>query len=281
MNTPSVGFSIPISFPSISFLNKINESQNTRNVLEASLAGSKPVVLEQWGDINSHCAHDNNGSGIALGCQDGTLYVLNRSHVSTSTTIDLQAPLFIDSAGLKHITRPSKFSHLTPQPASPTFVSSALTPTFNVTAKPRVVSGVTTEPVEAPKNYVDFEDEPDKLKDILKGKNPRERHSISDTSSERAPRSSASSIIGAVPASKRKNAAPRSLLSAANSRASTPQPISMPESPSPRECNVGANLCGWSVRYHVIPARSGFGYAVKAIQFLSDSRFFAVLHESG
>ena len=54
---------------------------------------------------------------------------------------------------------------------------------------PRVVSGVT---VEAPKNHVDFEDEPDKLKDILKGKNPRERHSISDTSSERTPKSTAS-----------------------------------------------------------------------------------------
>ena len=279
MNTRSGGFNIPISFAGISSLNKTNEPQNTKNILEVSLARARPVVLEKWGDMNPHREHDNNDHGIVLGCQDGTLYVLNRSHVSASTTSDLQAPQSIDSARLKHITRPSKFSYPTPQPASPTFPSSALTPTFNVTAKPRVVSGVTTEPVEAPKNYVDFEDEPDKLKDILKGKNPRERHTISETSSERAPRSSASSIIEAVPASKRKNAAPRSLLSAANSRAPTPQPISMPE--SPRECNVGVDLCAWTVRYHVVPARSGFGYAVKAIQFLSDSRFFAVLHENG
>jgi hypothetical protein len=61
-------------------------------------------------------------------------------------------------------------------------LSSVLSPTFNVTAKLPVVSGVTPEQVEATvKNYVDFEDEPDKLKDILKGRNPRERYDIALT----------------------------------------------------------------------------------------------------
>lgn len=280
MNARPGGFNIPISFPGVSVLhNSDNELQDTRSILEASLARSRPVILEKWGGANLHRTDDNHEGGIAIGCQDGTVYVLTCSALSTSTTIDPQVPQCIDPTRPKHPTRLSKASRSNSQPVSPTIVSSALSPTFNVTAKPRVVSGVTTEPVEAPKNYVDFEDEPDKLKDILKGKNPRERHSISDTGSERAPKSTASSITEAAPASKRKHAVPRSLLSAANSRAPTPPPFSAPE--SPRESNLGPDLCAWSVRYHVIPARSGLGYAVTAIQFLSDNCYFAVLHETG
>ncbi|KIM43090.1 hypothetical protein M413DRAFT_26286 [Hebeloma cylindrosporum] len=278
MNARPGGFNIPISFPGVSVLhNGDSEFQDTRSILEASLARSRPVILEKWGDANLHRTNDNEESGIAVGCQDGTVYVLIRSALSTSTTIDPQVP--IDSTRPKHPTRFSKASHPNSGAVSPTLISSALSPTFTVTAKPRVVSGLTTEPVEAPKNYVDFEDEPDKLKDILKGKNPRERRSVSDTSSERTPKSSASSIIEATPASKRKHAVPRSLLSAANSRAPTPPPFSAPE--SPRESNLAPDLCAWSIRYHVIPAHSGFGYAVTAIQFLSDNRYFAVLHETG
>ena len=274
------GFNIPISFPGVSALhNGDNEIQDTRSILEASLARSRPVILEKWGDATLHRTHDNDEGGIAIGCQDGTVYVLTRSALSASTTIGPQVPQCIDPKRPKQPTRLSKASRPNSQPVSPTTVSSVLSPTFNVTAKPRVVSGITTEPVEAPKNYVDFEDEPDKLKDILKGKNPRERHSISDTSSERTPKSTASSIIEAVPTSKRKHAVPRSLLSAANSRAPTPPPFSAPE--SPQESNLGPDLCAWSVRYHVIPAHSGLGYAVTAIQFLSDNRYFAVLHETG
>jgi len=280
MNTRSGGFNIPISFPGVSILyNGNNEFQDTQSILETSLARSSPVILEKWGDANVHRTHDNDEGGIAIGCQDGTVYVLTRSALSTSTTIDPQVPQCIDHTRPKQLTRLSKASCPNSQPVSPTIVSSALSPTFNVTAKPRVVSGITTEPVEAPKNYVDFEDEPDKLKDILKGKNPRERPSISDTSSERTPKSAASSIIEAAPASRRKHAAPRSLLSAANSRAPTPPPFSAPE--SPQESNLGPDPCAWSVRYHVIPAHSGSGYAVTAIQFLSDNRYFAVLHETG
>jgi len=280
MNVHQGDFNIPISFPSISVLhNGSNESQGTRNILEASLARSRPVILEKWGAVNLHHMHDNDEGGIAVGCQDGTVYMLTRSAFSASTTIDPEVPQCIDSTRPKHPTRLYRASYPSSRPVSPTVISSALSPTFNVTAKPRVVSGVTTDPVEAPKNYVDFEDEPDKLKDILKGKNPRERHSISDTSSERAPKSTASSIVEAVPASKRKHAVPRSLLSAANSRAPTPPPFSAPE--SPRESTLCPDFYAWSVRYHVIPARSGFRYAVTAIQFLSDSRYFAVLHETG
>ena len=273
------GFNIPISFPGVSALHNGDEFQDTRSILEASLARSRPVILEKWGDATLHRTHDNDEGGIAIGCQDGTVYVLTRSALSASTTIGPQVPQCIDPKRPKQPTRLSKASRPNSQPVSPTIVSSVLSPTFNVTAKPRVVSGITTEPVEAPKNYVDFEDEPDKLKDILKGKNPRERHSISDTSSERTPKSTASSIIEAVPTSKRKHAVPRSLLSAANSRAPTPPPFSAPE--SPQESNLGPDLCAWSVRYHVIPAHSGLGYAVTAIQFLSDNRYFAVLHETG
>ena len=165
MNPRPSGFNIPISFSGISSLhNGDDEFQDTRSILEASLARSRPVILEKWGDASLHRTHDSDDGGIAIGCQDGTVYVLTRSPRSTSTTIDPQVSQCIDPTRPKQPTRLSKVSHPNSQPVSPTIVSSALSPTFNVTAKPRVVSGVTTEPVEAPKNCADFEDEPDKLK---------------------------------------------------------------------------------------------------------------------
>jgi WD repeat-containing protein 7 len=76
----------------------------------------------------------------------------------------------------RNLPRISKIPSSISLPVSVSAQSSVLSPNFNVTAKLRVVSGVTAEQVEALKNYVDFEDEQDKLKDILKGRNPRERY---------------------------------------------------------------------------------------------------------
>ncbi|KAF8964335.1 hypothetical protein BDZ97DRAFT_1919029 [Flammula alnicola] len=276
-------FQIPLTFPGVRFL-RSGESDvcETRSVLEESLSNSRPTVLEHWGPLSVQAVHESEGGGIVFGCQDGTVYVLHRVSVSTPTSTDPEASQINESVKPTNPTRVSKSSHSNSRSTSPTVASFALSPTFNVTAKPRVVSGITVEQVEAPKNYVDFEDEPDKLKDILKGRNPRERHSFSDTGSEKAPKSTAGSIVEPVPPSKRKNQVSRSLLSAANSRCPTPPPFSVPG--SPRECNSASpsdTFYAWALRYHIIPSHSGFGHAIKAIRFLHDDHFFAVLQENG
>lgn len=265
-------FTIPLTFPATSSL-RIDEKEQceTTRILERSLTKSYPTILKYWGttDVETHT--------LVLGCRDGTLYVFHRLCTPSPAVISLEPGLFENkSSRPKTIPRIFKSSNSNSLPVSPSALSSLLSPTFNVTSKLRVVSGVTTEQVEAPKNYVDFEDEPDKLKDILKGRNPRERY---DSSADRTPKSTASSIIEPVP--KRKTPASRSLLSAGNSRTPTP-PISAPASPQENSAlSSPGPTYRWELLYHVIPSRSGFEHLIKSIQFLDDGRFFAVLQETG
>jgi WD repeat-containing protein 7 len=269
-----MSFVVPLTFPATSFLRTDEKERcETTRILERSLIKSHPTILKHLGPR----AVQDETHVLVLGCRDGTLYVFHRLSTPSPDVIGL-VPGVENNKSLKPriFPRISKNSNSSSPPVSPTSLSSVLSPTFNVTAKLRVVSGVTTEQVEAPKNHVDFEDEPDKLKDILKGRNPRERH---DSNSDRAHKSAASSIIE--PAPKRKNPVPKSLSLVGNSPTTTP-PFSAPS--SPRECGSISPLgpsYHWDLLYHAIPSRSGFEHSVKSIQFLDDGRFFVVLQKTG
>jgi len=265
-------FAVPLTFPAASSL-RIEEKdrRETTRILERSLTKSYPTILKYWA-TTPKAVQDVEIHSLVLGCRDGTLYVFHRLSTPSPDVIGLEPELLENnqSSRPRIIPRISRSSNSNSSPVSPTAL---FPPTFNVTAKLCVVSGVTTEPVEAPKNYVDFEDEPDKLKDILKGRIPRER------SSDRPTKSTASSIIEAVP--KRKNPASRSLFSAANSRAPTP-PFSDPASPQENgSFSPPGPSYHWELLYHAIPSRTGFEHSVKSIQFMDDGRFFAVLQKTG
>lgn len=267
-------FVIPLTFPATSFLRTDEKERlETTRISERSLIKSHPTILKSWGTTPKG-VQDAETHALVLGCRDGTLYVFHRLSTLSPDPI-APVPRSLEnnkSPRTRNFPRISKIPNSSSLSVSPPPLSSVFSPTFNVTAKLSVVSGVTTEQVEAPKNYVDFEDEPDKLKDILKGRNPRERH---DSSSDRA-KSAASSIIE--PAPKRKNLVPKSLLT---SRTPTP-PFSAPASPqeSGSISPLGPSY-HWELLYHAIPSRSGFGHSVKSVQFLDDGRFFAVLQETG
>ena len=272
---PPNHFTVPLTFTASSSLS-IDENERcvSTRILEKSLTKSFPTNLKYWNttpkDVKGVETHT-----LVLGCQDGTLYVFHRLSTPFPDAIGLVPELENKSTKPRNLPRMSKTPSSNTLPLSPSASSSVLSPTFNVTAKLRVVSGVTTEQVEAPKNYVDFEDEPDKLKDILKGRNPRERH---DNGSDRAPKSATSSIIE--PAPKPKKLARRSLLSVENSRSPTP-PFSAPASPPGGPLTLSGFSYHWELLYHVIPNRSGFEHSVKSIQFLDGGRFLAVLQKSG
>jgi hypothetical protein len=155
-----------------------------------------------------------------------------------------------------------------------------------MTPRSQAVSGLSKEKVEAPKNYVDFEDEPEKLKDMLKGKGVKDK-TVADNLVpnfekglvvEKSPHPLVVSPPG--PISRRKDDA-RSLLSATNSPPFTPRSLSAPSSPSlvplvSSESPINQSfLC---LRCHIIPRRSG---AISAIQLLDNNHFFAVLQDNG
>ncbi|KAJ7119871.1 hypothetical protein C8R44DRAFT_878257 [Mycena epipterygia] len=134
-------------------------------------------------------------------------------------------------------------------------------------SRSKIVSGITAAQVEAPKNYVDFDDEPDKLKDMLKGRNHKERS---------APASGSNSPVPSIYHVKRSDN-PKSLLSATNSPSQTPKTISTPPSPAmlssfPDDAQDLSLLC------HIIPARPG---PISAILLLEGNTLIAVMQESG
>jgi hypothetical protein len=100
--------------------------------------------------------------GIALGCEDGTLYFLRQRSLRASVPITIENPLLSRSPSPAPVHLSSRSRS---RPRTPT---SSLTP-FSLASRARVVSGISDEPVQAPKNHVDFDEEPDKLKELLKG----------------------------------------------------------------------------------------------------------------
>ncbi|KAL4249830.1 hypothetical protein ABKN59_006616 [Abortiporus biennis] len=135
-------------------------SEDPCTTLERSFSETNPSCMISW-SLDSESKDSTYGlsqtpQGVALGCEDGTIYMFRapkyngKGNPSISTTL---IPELID------ISRPS----------SPLRYSS-----LGLT-KSRVVSGVSTEPVEAPKNYVDFDEEPERLKDMLRGKGVKDK----------------------------------------------------------------------------------------------------------
>jgi len=204
-----------------------------------------------------------------VGSTDGTLYVFNRSR-TTATAAERPLPESQPSQPTSPLPRDSRATSRssTPSTASPA--------PFSVIPRSRIVSGVTTEQVEAPKNYVDFDDEPDKLKDILRGRGPREgkeRINGSDVASK----SPTPSLLGIPSATRKRRSATRPALSLADIPVMTTDSTSS----SMREhafLEPPNDLTLWC---HIILPQSGPGKAVTNVRLLDHDDSLAVLQETG
>lgn len=110
---------------------------------------------------------------LLVGCEDGSLFLFH-STISTGSTLPSPpaitevSPISPLLSGRQKPRRPSS-----PHSLSPTSPRSSHSP-FHV-PKPRAVSSVSTELAEAPKNYVDFDDEQEKMKNMLKRKGVKDK----------------------------------------------------------------------------------------------------------
>ncbi|KAF7302006.1 WD-REPEATS-REGION domain-containing protein [Mycena indigotica] len=197
-----------------------------------------------------------------IGCEDGSIYAFRRSSRGAKiqqpgpepTTLSIPSPITTS----KH---PSRSGSPLPSPKPP----------FNVASRSRIVSGVTTTQVEAPKNYVDFDDEPDKLKDMLQGKSNHKNTRSPPPSTENSPPPSVFQAKRLDP--------PRSLLSATNSPSQTPKSVSNPPSP-PSQSAFGADTDtqNLALYYHIIPSDSS---PVSDLLLLQSNSLITVLQQSG
>ncbi len=203
-NDSSSRLAVPLTF------SNGNDVEN-HSIASLGEGSSKATVITSWG-LSDSCSGSERFA--VVGCQDGTTFVFRPSLVPSTSAVSKPH----DSAQSSRPSSPlrvSRDSRATSRSTSPTSNTSTFPP-FNVTPRSRIVSGITTEQVEAPKNYVDFEDEPDKLKDMLKARRSKDRRNSSElrdsTSNLRhAPTLSPEAAFS--PAKQRKEK-PRSLLSA-------------------------------------------------------------------
>ncbi|TFK39093.1 hypothetical protein BDQ12DRAFT_683016 [Crucibulum laeve] len=321
-------FSVPLTFPAISTLRADeSEAPDSRNIIEASLLGGEPTTLEYF----------NASQGAAIGCSNGTLYVFHpscrapeppqspvgivqvESVSSPSSSSRAQSPLRVPqfsthsrSASFARRGTPSVNSRST-SPSTATSHSFGLTSPspfpVNTSARSRVVSGITAEKVEAPKNYVDFDEEPGKLKEMLKGrkwmgtstsasasasstsvstigsesprKSDEKRRSASLTLSKGALSNSSTNTAAHMANTerqpRRRKDPPKSLLSATNSLVTTPHSFSAPA--SPRElCDSHQHTHELALRYHIVPSTSG---SMQQVRALGEGKWIVVLQETG
>lgn len=150
---------------------------NSQDLLD-TFRDSGPAKVSAWpispaaggGDSDSPL-HD-----IVVGCTDGTLYVLHQQSRKRRFSATSLRPSISERADMFPLTKSSR--HLgvghRHRSASPSSTKSSSFSPMQLT-RTRVVSGVSAEQVEAPKNYVDFDDEPDRLKGMLKGRGHRDK----------------------------------------------------------------------------------------------------------
>ncbi|KAH8822569.1 hypothetical protein DL96DRAFT_1745631 [Flagelloscypha sp. PMI_526] len=224
--------------PSLSISLSLPEHSHTGDTSALDFSFSEAQVSL----ISSSCSASQDH--IVVGSEDGSLYVFKSGPT--------------DTAALPTLTLPD-----------------AIPPALSVMSRSRIVSGVTKEQVEAPKNYVDFEDEPEKLKDILKGHAHTPKPSV-ELGLEKhlfSPVSPSSPDIQP----KRPRDEPRSLLSATNSPSYTPRtPLSQPGSPGVSSTSPPSDTLYLS--YH---ARLDYGSRPAVTADWLDQNHLIALQENG
>ena len=212
--------------------------------------------------------------GVALGCEDGTLYLLRQSCHHTSAPITVEKPL------LSRCPSPAPAHRSRSRPRTPT---ASLAP-FSLASRARVVSGVSDEQAQAQKNNVDFDEESERLKEILKG--GVKDSALTDRSPLSFDRTAAperhhvlSKGISSRSGSARRGDV-KSLLSATQSPTpsvtSLPSPTSHSPLPSPSQAQYQ-----FSLESHVFSPRSGPGNPVVGLHALINGRYLICLQSQG
>ncbi|THH17275.1 hypothetical protein EW146_g3520 [Bondarzewia mesenterica] len=285
-STPLV---IPFVFlPDTKTIGDKNTLGSARTLVDQACSDAQAVCITSWvrdpgRPISSIQAGLESVGGAAIGCDNGTVFLFRRSIGSAPYPL-----VEIDSTPSSRPTSPApvhssrrSFSHS--RSSTPSSLSPALSP-FTMSHWARSVSGVSTEQVQAPKNYVDFDDEPEKLKEYLKSgvreKSVTDRLIPSFDKGVTFEKSMASPpILPSSPSTIRLTDA-KSLLSATQSPALTARSISSPPSPSLLPSSVPSRY-SLILERHIFPPRFGEGCTVTGLETINHGRHVMCLQRNG
>lgn len=253
-----------------------------------------PTSLAAWEVL----APNSNSISVAMGCEDGSIYIFHPESIFSpsieTNTLDsgvlakLQPPM---SPRQPLLTNLSRF-HGPPSPSASSNHSSVMsTPAGHKYAsfqpsKSRASAGVSKEQVEAPKNHVDYDQEPAKLKSLLKARElPKERGFIegfipSLKMGHHHYHHRPGSSEGQQSKLERHPSYSQTSTNPASSTSTSP-----PASPTgPRMMRSSDGFTGsyrLKLAVHAFPPRFGFGRAITQLQPLEDGMLLASLQECG
>lgn len=254
----------------------VDEASSVANVTSVTYwlkNGQASPTSQQFGSFDAL-------DGVVLGCEDGTLYLLRQGRYTLP-------PIGIEKPPLSRSSSPASARLSGRSRSRPRTPTSSLAP-FSLASRARVVSGISDEQAQAPKNYVDFDEEPEKLKELLRGgvrdsasgdRLPLSLDRIAAAAAAAEKQTTLSKGLSSPSGSVRRNEA-RSLLSATHSPAlsvttlPSPPSLSSPSSPSRLPYHL-------SLRCHIFPQRSGTGNAIVGLRTLANGRHFVCLQTQG
>ncbi|KZP13950.1 WD40 repeat-like protein [Athelia psychrophila] len=287
-------FWVPLTFPTPAVIS--SETTDPVDLVEQACLDSEPCTITSWGLSGGDVLE---ARGVALGCKDGTVYLYHAPHAPRATQamqLSSRSPSTVSVLDLSRPVTPSPHTHTRRASRSHPTGSRSASPSslafqhngFGMAPRAQAVSGLSRQPVEAPKNYVDFDEEPDKLKGMLQGKAVREK----SVAEHLVPSFDKGVVVGKKEKSspplilpqrtsssiKRKDDA-RSLLSANTSPSFTPMTLSAPSSPPlmpPPESDPAVPTV--VLRCHVYPRRPG---TIRALHLVGRDRLLVSLQENG
>ena len=237
---------------------------------------STPTTFATWGledpevDIDADELSGKPLWGAVVGCTDGSIFVF-RPDLSKVIRRKQTLPTkrrFSGGSEATHTTSrmPYHFSLSRSRNASP---MGSRTNLAVPSSKSRAVSGLSKEQVEAPKNYVDFEDEQERMKGMIADRAAKEKR-------DRSPRTSLAPPPLFESAARRLDDA-RSIASIETSSTLLSPPISPTLGPS----YVGHCRKRLYLRTRVFPRDFGPEHAAVSLIVLDEGDLFVSLHKSG
>ncbi|EJF60945.1 WD40 repeat-like protein [Dichomitus squalens LYAD-421 SS1] len=258
--------------------------------VDHSFSSAVPSYITCWGSHSSSLLSDSKSDprsvlGVVVGCRDGSVYILRST--GHSGAVPSVKPASNSSESVLSPTSARRFLGLgrpTSRSASPSSTKSSLSP-FQVT-RSRIVSAVSNEQAEAPKNYVDFDDEQEKLRGMLKGKGHRDRHlSTSRTRSDRDAVPEKATQSSQTPGSSLRKEDTRSYLASALSPTSSTQSLLLSGPPSPTLVPAPSPEPGsptpLGLRCHTFPPQAGPGRLVTSLKLHDRGRYITCLNAAG
>jgi WD repeat-containing protein 7 len=259
------------------------------DIISSSCAKATATCLAAWRTTDK----PSNAISVAMGCQDGSIYFFHPEYTSSLTTdVSTQEPT-LTSPSQK--SKPAAFSALSKlyRPPSPTpsstgsshlkSTSSSKQASFQP-SKSRVQAGVTKEQAEAPKNYVDYDEEPAKLKLMLKTRDTKDRGFLDSlmpslSSHSHRPRSA----DGANQKVRKESSFSQPSVTNTSSTSTSPpaSPIGSNFTRQVSGSTANGQTDGLNLVAHTLSPRLGEGRAVKALQSLEGGNSIASLQECG